>query len=34
MLLGIYGGREQLDKVVNYLGSIPDIIVEEVANND
>ncbi len=34
MLLGIYGGREQLDKVVNYLGSIPDIIVEEVADND
>lgn len=34
MLLGIDGGREQLDKVVNYLGSIPDIIVEEVADND
>lgn len=34
MLLGIDGGREQLGKVINYLGSIPDIIVEEVADND
>lgn len=30
MLLGIDGGREQLEKVVRYLGNIPDIIVEEV----
>ena len=32
MLLGIDGGREQLEKVVRYLGSIPDIIVEEVVD--
>ena len=32
MLLGIDGGREQLEKVVRYLGDIPDIIVEEVVD--
>lgn len=32
MLLGIDGGRAQLEKVVRYLGDIPDIIVEEVVD--
>lgn len=32
MLLGIDGGREQLEKVIRYLGDIPDIIVEEVVD--
>lgn len=30
MLLGITGGREQLEKAVNYLGRIPDVHVEEI----
>ena len=30
MLLGISGGREQTQRALDYLGSIPDIFVEEV----
>lgn len=30
MLLGISGGKEQTQRALNYLGSIPDIFVEEV----
>lgn len=30
MLLGITGGREQLEKAVEYLGRIPDVHVEEI----
>ena len=30
MLLGISGGKEQTQRVLDYLGSIPDIFVEEV----
>ncbi len=30
MLLGISGGKEQTQKALDYLGSIPDIFVEEV----
>lgn len=30
MLLGITGGREQLEKAVDYLGRIPDVHVEEI----
>ena len=33
MLLGIPGGAEQVEKVMNYLKSIPDIFVEEVSGN-
>ena len=30
MLLGISGGKEQTQRALDYLGSIPDIFVEEV----
>ena len=33
MLLGIPGGREQLDSALTYLKSIPDIFAEEVQKN-
>lgn len=33
MLLGIPGGREQLDSALTYLKSIPDIFAEEVKRN-
>ena len=30
MLLGISGGKEQTQRSLDYLGSIPDIFVEEL----
>ena len=33
MLLGIPGGRDQMEKALAYLQNIPDIFVEEVTNN-
>ena len=33
MLLGIPGGRDQMEKALTYLQNIPDIFVEEVTNN-
>ena len=33
MLLGIPGDKEQVQQAIGYLQSIPDIIVEEVAEN-
>ena len=33
MLLGIPGGKEEVEKAVRYLKSVPDIAIEEVKDN-
>ena len=33
MILGIPGGTEAMQRAIQYLGAIPDILVEEVGNH-